>query len=438
MKVVSGTESREPATTPPSISVCMHVLGTARTDVRVMRAATALVEAGFAVTVVDIDWNHREPVEEDICGAKIKHMLTPHWYTARRFKPWFLIQTVWLLIRSTVLLIRTPADVYHAHDTKALPACYLAARLRGKPLIFDSHELPLSNEMDTAHWRGLIRLFSGLLAIMVPRCAAVITVSPPIAEAIHERYRGRDVTVIRNAPVYQAVPKSDRLRQYLGLRADACIALYQGGLEASRGLDRVIRAARFLERDIVIVLMGPDVEGIQPQLEALINGEGVADRVKIVPPVPYVELLGWTASADIGLLIYAPDQSLNIKMCLPNKLFEYLMAGLPVLASQLDAVVDIISTYDIGQIVSSLTPADIAAAIDALLVDPLAYARMRRNALNAAQQELCWERESRRLTHLYHEVLEMQNTENRESSVKPLNEGHRVDRQSDGIGRRTS
>lgn len=384
----------------------MHVLGRARTDVRVMRAARTLVEAGFAVTVVDIEWKRSEPPEENIGGIQVKHILAPNWYTARRFKPWFLIQAAWLLIRATLhMLLHTSADVYHAHDANALPASYFAARLRRKPLIFDSHELPLSNEMESACWRGLIRLFSGLLAIMVPRCAGVITVSPPIAHDIHRRYAGPGVTLIRNVPGYRAVLKSDRLRQYLGLGPAVRIALYQGVLQANRGLDRLIRAARFLKQDITIVLMGPDTEGIQPHLETLISSEGVADRVKIVPPVPYANLLDWTASADIGLLIYAPDESLNIKMCLPNKLFEYLMAGLPVLASQLDAVSDILSTYDVGQLVSSLAPADIGAAINTLCADGAAYARMRHNALVAAQQDLCWEKESQRLIHLYRQIL---------------------------------
>ncbi len=424
MKAATGVDAptvREPTTTPP-IRVGMHVLGRAATDVRVMRAARTLVEAGYAVTVVDIEWQRSQPVEEDIDDVRIQHIFTPNWYSARRFKPWFFMQAVWLLIRTTFLLLQTSADIYHAHDTKALPACYFAARLRRKPVIFDSHELPLSNEIETAHWRGLIRLFSRLLAIMVPRCAGVITVSPPIANEIHKRYGGPEVTLIRNLPAARSVPKREYLRQYLGLPPETHIALYQGALEESRGLDRLIYAAPFLKQDFVIVLMGPDVEGIQPHLEALIRREEVTDRVKIVPPVPYAELLDWTASADIGLLIYAPDQSLNIKMCLPNKLFEYLMAGLPVLASPLDAVADIITTYDVGQIVSSLTPARIAAAINTLVADPLAYARMRRNALSAGQHELCWERESQRLIHLYHEIVAMQRAENQEPVAR---QGHR-------------
>lgn len=408
MKILPPTESpaaEEATGVPPSITVCMHILSNGRIDHRVMREATALVAAGFTVSIVDIETERGRPVEEDISSVRLKHILAPTWYISKRFKPWFLIQTVRMLVRSTIQLVRTQADVYHAHDVSALPACYLAARLRGKLLIFDAHELPLSDELYSPRWRGLITLFTCLLAIMVPRCAGVITVSPPIVQEIRKRYSSTGVTLVRNTPVYRAVPRTDRLRQYLGLSPDVRIALYQGSLQTDRELDRLIRAAHFLERDIVIMLMGPDPEGIEPQLERLIESEGVADRVKIVPNVPYVEVLDWTTSADIGLIIYPLDRSLNIRMCLPNKSFEYLMAGLPILASPLDAVSDLIRTYDVGQIVPSLKPADIAAAINTMMADSPTCAHMRRNALNAVQQELCWEKESQRLIHLYREIL---------------------------------
>ena len=155
-------------------------------------------------------------------------------------------------------------------------------------------------------------------------------------------------------------------------------------------------------------------EGDKPttnQLEELIASEGVVDRVKIIPPVPYEELLNWTASADLGLIVYSPDYSPAIKMCLGNKLFEFLMAGVPVLTSRLDAVVEIIKTYDVGQVVLSLTPASIGEAINSMLADRDALARMHSNALEAAKQELNWEKESQQLACLYQGILTRQKNE---------------------------
>ena len=384
--------------------VCMHVLGEARTDGRVMREATALTKAGFAVSIVDIESQHERSTEEALDGVDLKHVMMPDWFVSTRFKPWFLIKMARMFIRSTIKLVQTPADIYHAHEEMALPACYIAARLRGKPLIFDAHELPLS-EPHITRWHQLCALSSQLLKRIVPHCAGVITVSPPIAQEIRRRFRPSKVQLLRNVPPYRQVAKSDRLRQRLGLKPDTHIALYQGNIQPDRGLDRLIYAATYLEQNMVIVIMGKGPEETQEQLKTLIQSQGVADRVKILPPVPYAELLEWTASADLGLIIYSPQHSQNIQMCLPNKLFEYMMAGLPVLVSPLDVVSEVIRTYDVGTVAPSLVPADIGKAISIMLDDKQALARMSCNALAAAQNEFCWEKESRLLIELYQRVF---------------------------------
>ncbi len=406
MKTVSHTAAlvvTEGAAVPSSVKVCMHVLGKASTDVRVMREATALVAAGFAVSIVDIEGDGVRPIEEDIGGISIKHISVSSSFISTRFKRLALIKAVQLFIRGTLLLMQIPADIYHAHDITALPACYIAALWHGKPLIFDAHELPLS-ELVGPHRHWLRLLLTPPLSHMVSRSTRVITTSPLYAQEILKRYHVQEVALVRNFPVYRTVQQSDRLRQYLDLSPDTRIALYQGNIQPDRGLDKLVRAAKFLEHNIVIVMMGKGVKETLSQLEALIASEGVTDRVKIIAPVPYEELLDWTASADIGLNVLPPDYSPSIRMCLPNKLFEYVMAGVPVLSSQLDAVAEVIRTYDVGQIVSSLAPTDVGAAINAMLADSAALARMHCNALNAAQQKFLWEKESSQLIGLYQEI----------------------------------
>jgi glycosyltransferase involved in cell wall biosynthesis len=405
---LNASTARETTTVLSSIKVCMHVLTTASDDPRVMRSATALVKAGCTVSLVDIadKGNHRS--EEDIRGVCMKHVLVSGSFFSTRFDKRTLVRLTHLFVCSALRLIQTPADIYHAHDVSALPACYIAACLHHKPIIFDAHEMPLFerplSELGRSR-RWLHKLLGVLLAYIVPRCAGIITVSPPIAEEICSRYRVPEVTLIRNVPEYRAIPKSDRLRRYLGLKPEVRIALYQGNLQTNRGLDRLVRAAAFLEQNIAIVMMGKNRGTTQAQLEALIASEGVADRVRILPPVPHAELLDWTASADIGLNVASSDYSLNVRYFLPNKLFEYLMAGLPVLTSPLEAIVDVIKTYDVGQVMSSLAPADIGEAINRMLADPVGLARQRSNALEAARNEFYWEKERLQLIHLYQGIL---------------------------------
>jgi glycosyltransferase involved in cell wall biosynthesis len=405
LPAIEMKEAHSEATTQSPIRVCMHVLEKGRTDVRVMREATALAEAGFSVSILDVEGERSVPDEENIHGVCVKHMIRASWFVSARFKPWFLIKFITMIIWGTFRLVRLPADVYHAQDQRALPACFMAAVIRRKPLVFDAHELPLSDGA-VKRWRRLHALATRFLITVLPRCTGIITVSAPIAQEICNRYRIPEVSLVRNIPAYQIVPRSNILRQHLGVSQDVRIALYQGGMQSNRGLDRLVRAAPFLGPDILIVMLGPTTRETQQQLRALIASEGVADRVKILPPVPYAELLEWTASADVGLIIYSPDDSSNMKMCLPNKLFEYLMAGLPVLASELDAVVEVIKSYGVGQVVSSLAPADVGAAITDMVADPVALAEMRHHALDAARQEFCWEKEKQRLLQFYQNILE--------------------------------
>jgi glycosyltransferase involved in cell wall biosynthesis len=402
----SQTEGSSLVQTP--IKLCMHVRGVVRLDTRVMREATALRDAGFAVTILDLEDDLTRPAEEDLGRIHVKHIMKPNWLLPARSRVGHLIKSTQKLVYTTIQLIRMPADIYHAHDDNALAACYIAARWHHKLLIFDAHEFPL-NSLSDIRWSWLRGLLINLFTRMIRNCARIITVSSPIAREICHLYQIPQVSLIRNLPVYQAIPKSDRLRQHLGLNPGVKVALYQGNIDSERGLDKLVHTAKFLDRDMVIVMMGKGVGVTPSQLNSLIMSEGVSDRVKILPPVPYTELLHWTASADIGLNVLPPNYSLSIQMCLPNKFFEYLMAGLPVLSSQLPAVAEVINTYDVGQIVSSLAPAEIAAAINAMLEDQAALERMHRNALEVAQYDLSWEKESQELIRLYSDLLEMRN-----------------------------
>ena len=385
--------------------VCMHVLNPYRMDARVMRSAHALSYAGFAVTVIDTV-EECSKMTEDMNGITVKHVKVAGAFSAALFKKWAVIKALPLFVRSLLLLLETSADFYHAHDATALPACYIAAKLRSKPLIFDAHELPLS-ELDYAHRRWARVLLTPFLSRMVASSAAGIGASPYYEQNLWDRFHLSHVSLLRNVPPLRNVPKNNLLREHLCLSSDTHIALYQGYLQYGRGLDKLVQAAQYLDSNVVIVMMGKGkgAGDASSRLRALIADEKVGDRVKIIPHVPYEELLDWTSSADIGLIAYEPDYSLNFQMCLPNKLFEFLMAGVPVLTSSLDAVIDVVNTYHVGKILPSLDPVDIARAIHCMLVDSVDLASMRQNALNAAQNEFNWEKESHNLIHLYDTIV---------------------------------
>ena len=383
----------------------MHVLNPARTDERVLREASALADAGYAVTIVDVEHDATRPHEETLRGVHLKHIMLP----ARLRKHYDPInRTAWLAFkalriwRALFAVATTPADAYHAHDITALPACLLAALLRRRPLVYDAHELSL-NEPQVVQLRVISAASARFLRLALARCAAVITVSPPIVGELQRLYGGPCAEVVRNVPPYQPPIHSDRLRERLDLSAQTRIALYQGGIQEDRALDVLVSAGRYLDPGIVIVLLG---DGPQTaELEQLIAAEGVGDRVKLVPAVPYHELLAYTASADLGLLVYRNSYSPNIQLCLPNKLFEYLMAGLPVLTSELDATAETVRRYGVGDVVRAVEPQGVARAIAALLADRDAWRRLHERALAAARTDLNWEVEQQRVVRLYARIL---------------------------------
>jgi glycosyltransferase involved in cell wall biosynthesis len=369
-----------------------------------MLDASALAKAGFMVTVVDFQSDRTRPAEEDIGGVHFKHIFMPGYFTPVRFKPWYLVKLVMMMVYGTIQLLQVHADIYHGHQERALAACYIAARVRNKPFIVDTPELLLTDPR-YASWPRLQKLAIWFLRGIIKHRAGYITGSPLYPQEIRSLYHAQNITLVRHVPPYQEISKSDRLLQHLKLRPEVKIALYQGHLVPDRQLERLIQAAVFLEQDIIIVLLGSGPEKTVAELKSLITLEKVSDRVKMIPAVPYEELLKWTASADIGLTAVAPDQSLNTRLCLPNKFFEYLMAGLPVLSLQYDAIAEVIKKYEVGKVLSSLAHRDIGIAINEMLADPEGLAQMKSNALAAAKQEFYWEKESQKLIHLYEEIL---------------------------------
>ncbi|GCE23482.1 glycosyltransferase [Dictyobacter kobayashii] len=171
---------------PASLHVCVHVVRDIHSDVRLQRNAGTLAAAGCQVTVVDVATTNHQPLLEPYT-YQIQHIAVNQQFKRTRFEQhgWFKALTVF--IRSTIALLKLSADIYHACELTALPACYVAALVRRKPLIFEAYELPLQ-DMPLAAMKKSRRVFYALmkccLKYILPRCAAVITVSPPIVQEL--------------------------------------------------------------------------------------------------------------------------------------------------------------------------------------------------------------------------------------------------------------
>ena len=294
-------------------------------------------------------------------------------------------------------LVRTdPPDALHAHDLNTLPvAAALAARLRLR-LVYDAHELypeiSTLSRREAAIWRYVERR-------LARRATTIVTVCESIAEEIELRNKVARPTVLLNCPAASVpVPGDDRnlLRDHVGLPEGQPILLYQGGFAPHRGLSTTVLAAHHLERG-TIVLMGWG--RLEDELRELVRRERLGERVLITGPVPREQVVAYAAGADVGLIPYEPV-GLNNTYSTPNKLFDYMAAGLPIAASRLPELVRFVDGGEIGLTFAPGDPVALATVVNELLGDTDRHARMREQAREMGRR-YTWERESRKLVSLY-------------------------------------
>ena len=290
-------------------------------------------------------------------------------------------------------------DVVHAHDLAMLVPALLSARIVGASVVYDSHELAQSVPYRSAAAGRAVRVLERAL---IPRCEAVVTVSDGIADALATSYGlSQRPLVVRNLPD-QAPPAAPtgRLRRRIGLAADVPLVLHQGTAGPDRGCEALVRSAATLPA-VHVAFLGTGEPGYEERLLAIARAAGVEERIHLVENVSLRELLQYTADADVGVSLLE-DTCENHRLALPNKVFEYLVAGVPVLVSRLPEMARLVSSLDAGWMVDPGSERKLAAAL-AQAVDEAPAVRPRAEAAGA---RLRWSREEQQLTDLYARLAE--------------------------------
>lgn len=299
------------------------------------------------------------------------------------------------------VLGRAAARVYIAHDLPMLPVALAARGLHGGKILFDSHEL--YPEQEFSAWEQ--RLWRQVETRHISRADAVITVNSSIAREICRRHGIAEPIVVRNAELYQrarAEGDGNRLRRALRIPAATPLFLYQGGLSTSRNIETLIAAfGRVRNENVMLAILG-DGPAL-PLLERRVRTLGLTSRVRFHPAVPQAELLEMTRGADFGVIPYRAN-CLNMELCTPNKLFEFIMARVPIVATDLPEIRRIVDGYDIGLLGRTDDPEAFAGLIDEALDKRIGSIQTWRTGLERAAYDLCWEREGEKYLSVVREL----------------------------------
>jgi glycosyltransferase involved in cell wall biosynthesis len=367
---------KKPKSKFPLIKIVSVVSNDIVTDNRIHKIALTLEANGYKVTIVGRCFRN----SGDLGNRP---------YETMRFRLLFNKGPLFYLnlnLRLFVFLVFSDFGVILANDLDTLPACCLAAKLKKKKLIFDSHELfPEVPELVNRPMVRKIWLF--LENFFVPKIDLGFTVSYSIAEFYEKKY-GIHFEVLRNVGQFRFDYEFNGIKK----NEERTTIIYQGSLNKGRGIDLVIRSMQYID-DVEFWIVGTG--DIVDELKKLVSDLLLDRKVIFIGRVAMEEVSAYTFKADIGI---SPeeDMGLNYRYGLPNKLFDYIQARLPVVVSDLPEMKTIVENYKIGKVLKERTPLKLAEILTQMINKELPSGKYNLN-VGLAARELCWEREEEKL-----------------------------------------
>jgi len=350
-------------------------------DVRIFhKEARSLAKAGFDVTLIA-----QHTKNERVDGVNIVGVSRPINRLDR------IIRTCFRLFK---LALKQKADIYHFHDPELILGGVLL-KLSGKKLIYDVHEdLPeqIMSKYYIHHWQKKpMAVLAGLIEKTISNMFdCIITATDSIKEKFK---RHTNVTSIGNFPI---IDLGKRYHGTIDREKKSASIIYVGGLTKVRGIGQVIYALDYLPDTVELVLLG---EFSPKTYEDEVRRLKGFEKVRYLGLVDFKEVNTYLSSADIGIVCFMPEKNhINSR---PTKLFEYMEAGLPVVASDFALWRDIIDTSNCGICVDPTNPEEISEAIKYLLENPEKARQMGQNGRRAVLESFNWGNESRKLLGVY-------------------------------------
>jgi len=378
-------------------------LSTIHQDARVLREIEFAARAGYEVSVVG--WGRLDQARPHVTMRPVQKVLLPRGarmmqaarMLAGRLTPTMLERWYWAKPDHHQALhevVASQPDLIHANEAIALPIAIEAARGAGARVLFDAHEYSPDHRANTWWWRMLAQpLYTYLIAEYAPQADAMITVEEHIARR-YEAAFGLRVQVVRNAPAYQAHPFHATPSRQIRM-------IHHGAAIREREMELMIEVvARCDERFSLDFMLMPDTGSYLASLKMLAQ-QRAPGRIHFRDPVSPAQIATTINQYDVGLFLI-PPVNFSYQMALPNKFFEFIMAGLAVAIGPSPAMASIVEQYGLGVVADDFAPETLARQLNALSADDIDA--MKRRSLQAAQ-ELNAENEMRKLHDIYARLL---------------------------------
>lgn len=345
------------------------------TDYRVHKICSYLIQKNFDIEVYGRVLPNTFFVERDYKITRKKHLFNHNFLFYAEYN-----------VRLFLYVLFRKYDYILSNDLDTLPACFLLSSVKKTTLVYDSHEL--FSEGPELQGRKFVQTFWRKLEdFLLPRIKNSYTVSRSIADFYSEKYRN-NMGVIRNIP-----PKNDFIEnEEVQFPTHHKTILYQGVLNPGRGIKPMIQALKFIEDlDLIIIGYGK----VEEELKQFVIEEKMSERVFFLGRISREKLFNYTKKATIGMVLEEP-LGLSFQYSLPNKLFDYIHAEIPIISGNLPEISRIINEYKVGVIIPDYSPKNIAKTINNLLENKELLAQIKENQ-QSAKEELCWENEQKKL-----------------------------------------
>ena len=342
------------------------------TDQRVHRVCTTLMQNGYDVKLVGRKLPKSQPIKRPYRTERIKFLFNSKWLFYAEYN-----------LRMFFYLLFDKTDIFLSNDTDTLPANYLASVIRKKPLVFDAHEIfPEVPEVTDRKW--VKKVWTKIEDLIFPHLKNTYTVCDSVAEYYNEKYK-INMKVVRNIPLKRKISDSFNSQPSPINAYGNKIILYQGAVNRGRGIEQMIDAMPFLDNFVFYVIGDGDV---LKELMEKVKKMNLTDKVYFTGKIPFKNLPSYTARADIGINLLE-NYGLNYYYSLPNRIFDFIHAGVPILSRDFPEIRKIFAKYNIGMLIDNLDPQNIALAIK-----KMENTEKDHSAFAVANEELCWENEA--------------------------------------------